>query len=130
MLGVIIFIGCVIFDYVAIAMIVGVAFFFLFGHRNFISSTKKTLVILIIIFGFIDYYYLPVLALLDITFTIGNQQIAEFFGSRPDMSLDDIFNPGFLDIFIWLIQAIIAHFTGTLVYQRIMNRSTSPAKET
>jgi len=129
MLDVIIFIGYIIIDYVAIAIIVGVAFFPLFGHRNFVSSTKKTLVILLIIFGFMDYYFLPVIALLDITFTIGNQQIAEFFELRPNMSVGEFIDPGLFDLFIWLIQAIIAHFTGTLVYQRIMSRATSPAKE-
>lgn len=126
----IIFIATVIFDYLLTTILVGIAFFALFGHKIKLPFSRKSLFALFCIFAILDTYYLPALLSLDATVEIGNKQIAEFFNLKGKVSLSDIFSVGWFDVILWVVQAAVGHFVGSTVYQKLNGQKTSANNST
>jgi hypothetical protein len=123
----IIFIVTGIIDYILMAIIVGIAFYALFGHQMKMPpfSQKKYLLAFFCIFAVLDTYWIPAILSLDATATIGNKQLAEFLDLKGEFNVSKILEIGWVDFIIWIIQAVIAHFIGSRVYQRLVSRLTS-----
>jgi hypothetical protein len=115
----IILIATVIFDYFLSAVLVGIAFFALFGHKIRLPFSRKSLFSLFFIFAILDTYYLPALLSLDATVEIGNKEIVEIFNLKGKVSLGDIFSVGWFNVILWAVQAAVGHFVGSAVYQKL-----------
>jgi hypothetical protein len=123
----ILFIATIIINYLLTAIVVGITFFALFGHRIPMPpfKQKKSLLVLFCIFAFLDIYWIPAILSLDATITIGNKQIANSLGLKGEVSLGEMFGIGWFDVIAWIIQSIIAHFVGIRVYQKLLSRLIS-----
>ena len=118
----IIFIATFALDYIFMAILVGISFFALFGHRIKTPFSRNTFIILIIIFAFLDLYALPAICSLDATITIRNEKITKFLNVNGPIGMGEFFSPGWFDYFRWVIQALIGHFAGSRVYQKVRSR--------
>jgi hypothetical protein len=81
------------------------------------------MLILFILFAFIEYSLLPMLFLFDLTFTVGNADIAKFFHLTPNEPVMNLFGFGFFEIMIWAAQSLLATFIGEEIVMKKSNRS-------
>jgi len=65
---------------------------------------------------------------LDATFTINNQDIAEFLEKKPNMSLSEFISSVLLDFAFWFIQASVAFGIGN--WLRIKKPDNQPVHPT
>jgi hypothetical protein len=107
----------VFIDYLIMSVLVGISFFSLFGHRIKSPFSRKVLIAMLVIFAVLDIYYLPALFSLQITMTVGNQEVANFFELKENMDVGDFFEPGWFDFIVWMLQSLLAYVVGTKVYQ-------------
>ena len=117
-----IFIAISAFDYFLMAILVGISFFALFGHRIKTPFSRNTFIILIIIFAFLDLYGLPAIFSLDAIISIRNEKIAKLLNVNGPIGMGEFFSPGWFDYFRWVIQALIGHYAGSRVYQKLRSR--------
>jgi hypothetical protein len=55
---------------------------------------------------------------LDLTFTVGNTEIATLLGLKPDEPFAGLFGFGFFEIVFWIVQALLASLIGELLFGR------------
>ena len=73
-------------------------------------SSIYSLIILIIIFAVINNDINPIISMLNLTFTVHNKEIAEFFKLKPNESTSALLSIGYSDFIIWFVESIIALF--------------------
>jgi hypothetical protein len=96
------------FAYCLDSIFVG-ALFALSRHRyGWRWSKWQTLLALLVVFIVLDVYWLPAATVADARLTIGNGSIAEVLGIAREFSLVEFFSLGWLDIFVWSGQVILA----------------------
>ncbi|MDD5223344.1 MAG: hypothetical protein PHE84_05085 [bacterium] len=122
MIEILIFISTFTLDYILKAIFVGISFFAIFGHRIKTPFSRKAFFILIIIFALLDLYGLPAIICLDATMTINNANIANILHINGPVGMGEFFSPGWFDFFVWVIQALIGHYAGTRVYQKLRGK--------
>ena len=71
-----------------------------------------SLLILLLIFAFLENCILPMVLVLDIKYTVGNAGIVEVFNLKPDERLIDLFGFGLFEIITWLFQSLLAASVG------------------
>jgi len=103
--------------------LVGVSFFALKERFQWQFSRRTSLLLLFVVFLFIEYYLLPMAAVLDITFTVGNPEIADLLDLKPNESFAGLFDFGALEIIAMVIQALLA----ALVGERLFARKPTPS---
>lgn len=113
----VIVIATFILDYLIEAFLVGVSFFALKERFQWHISERLSLAILFMIFAFLEVYILPTLLTLDLTYTVGNAEIAEFLDLKPNSSFAELFGFGFYEIIIWSVQVLLAAFFGLKIIQ-------------
>jgi len=109
-------------SYIIAAILVGISFFALFGHRIKTPFSRNTFFILIMIFAFLDLYAFPAIFCLDATITIRNEKIMKFFDINGPIGLGELFPPDWFDFLIWVIQALIGHYVGSRTYQKLRGK--------
>lgn len=114
------FITYLIADYIFMAILVGIAFFALFGNKLKSPYNPKSLYILVGIFAFLDLYDWPAIFVAQITFTVHNQQIAKFLELKENMDVGELFAPGFFDIVIYFLQAVVGYYVGIRVFKKLI----------
>ena len=55
---------------------------------------------------------------LDVTYTVGNADIAEFFDLKPNEPLVDLFGFGLFEIITWIFQSLLAAFIGEKIIMK------------
>ena len=108
----VIFISNIILLYLIDTFLVGITFYSLKNRFQWHISYRTSLLTLFIIFAFIEYSLLPMLFFLDLTFTVGNADIAKFFHLKPNEPAMNLFGFGFFEIMIWAAQSLLAAFIG------------------
>ncbi len=98
----------VAFDYLLKAILVGIAFFALFGHRLEVPHGKKNFFLLFGAFAFLGMYELPAILSLDATITVRNKEIATFFELEENAHLSELYDIDVFDLVVWLLQATVA----------------------
>jgi len=88
--------------------LIGIAYYSVKRHFGWNFTPKKDLIILVIIFAIFDNFDWPMLFYLDVTITIGNKEIADFLDLPPGSPIASIFDPGWFDFFMYLVQAVLA----------------------
>lgn len=115
-----------VISYVISSCVVGISYFTLFGNRIGLSYNRIAFVILLAVFAVLDLYWVPAIVPLDITFSIGNDEIAKAFDADSAIRLNDILSFGWFDVLVWLIQTTIGYFVGMKVYSRIIRAAQQP----
>ncbi len=92
--------------------LVGVTFCSLKNHFQWEISPKISLLILFLFFAFLDIYIFSLFYVLDVTYTIGNEEVAKTFDFVPNDAVINLFGFGFVEFFIWSIQAFLATLIG------------------
>jgi len=108
----VIIISNIILLYLIDTFLVGITFYSLKNRFQWHISYRTSLLILFIIFALIEYSLLPMLFFLDLTFTVGNADIAKFFHLKPNEPAMNLFGFGFFEIMIWAGQSLLASFIG------------------
>jgi hypothetical protein len=117
----VIIISNIILIYLIDTFLVGITFYSLKDRFQWHISTRMSLLILFIIFAFIENSILPMLFFLDITYTVGNADVAKLFDLKPNEPLIDLFGFGLFEIITWAFQSLLAAFIGEKI---IMKKST------
>ena len=116
----VIVISNIILLYLIDTFLVGITFYSLKNQFQWHISYRTSMLILFIVFALIEYSLLPMLFLVDLTFTVGNADIATFFHLKPNEPAMNLFGFGFFEIMIWAAQSLLAAFLGE---QIIMKKS-------
>jgi len=124
--SVLLIICCGIVSYLTNTILIGLAFgvFVLYLKKEL--PNKLQFILLIFIFVLIDIYWIPVVNYLNITITIGNKSVADFFNVKPNMPLSNIFSFGIFDLIIYAIQASIAQW---IAFRFVVNKFKQPANQ-
>jgi hypothetical protein len=64
---------------------------------------------------------LPMVLVLDLTYTVGNTNIAKFFDLRPNERFADLFGFGLFEIIVWAIQSLLAAVIGEVIISKKLN---------
>ena len=116
----------VAFDYLFKAILVGIAFFALFGWKIEAPYSKKNFFLLFGVFAFLGIYELPAILSLDATITVRNKEIAAFFELEENAHLSELYDIDLFDLVVWLLQATVAIAVGERL-QRKFDRPGSQA---
>ncbi|MFH2011170.1 MAG: hypothetical protein ABIJ37_00465 [Pseudomonadota bacterium] len=92
--------------------LVGVSFFALKERFQWPISKRISLLLLIVIFALLENYILPMVLVLDITFTVGNADIARLLDLKADEPFAGLFGLGFFKIIRWTAKALLASWVG------------------
>ena len=96
--------------YLADIILVGLAFSAVKKAFQLNISVISSIIILIITFGLFDNLLTPIIAYLDITFTVHNQEIVNFLDLKENMPASMFFSIDYFDLIIWIIESLIALF--------------------
>jgi hypothetical protein len=113
----------IILIYLIDTFLVGIAFYSLKDRFQWHISTRMSLLILFVIFASLENSILPMLFALDITYTVGNADVAKLFDLKPNEPLINLFGFGLFEIITWAFQSLLAAFIGEKI---IMKKSTRP----
>ncbi len=117
----------VAFDYLLKAVLVGMAFYALFGQRAGRSHGRRNLYILFAVFAVLGLYELPAVWSLDATITVGNKEIADFFSLEEKAHLSDLYTIDWWDIIVWLLQAVVASHVADRLCRGAPGQRPSPS---
>jgi len=96
-----------VFDYAIKAILIGIALAFINSKKAFKIRSFSTGAVVFLIFLFLDIFAYPALLMSKATLTIHNESLANLLGES-NIALGEFMAPEFSDVFIWLIQSIIA----------------------
>jgi len=105
-----IFFATVALDIILQTLFVGLALATLVRHFQWSLPKARAVILLFLLFAFLDSFYLPAMAALDATITVRNQEIADALDLRPDMHLMRAFGFYYVDLFLWAVQATTAWY--------------------
>ncbi len=111
-MSIIAFILSIIAAYAIDVFLVGIVFHFLKNKFLWKLTPKQDFLILFVIFLLLENYLWPAFYILDITYTVHNEAVANFFEFRPDEPLSGLFGFGMFEFITWLVHAFIANFIG------------------
>lgn len=114
----VIFITTFILIFLIDAFLVGVSFFALKERFQWSISRRMSLLLLFIVFAFFEYYLLPMVLVLDVTFTVGNSEIARWLDLKPNEPFAGLFAFGSFEIIIMVFQALLAALVGEKLFTR------------
>ncbi len=101
--------------YLIDALVVGIAFFGLKSRYQWSFSPGLCFVILVLIFSFLGNYLWPMVYVLDVTYTVGNEEVAQLFDFQPNEPFIDLYGLGLAEFITWGVQALVALFIGRKV---------------
>ena len=113
-----IFISTIILIYLIDTFLVGVSFFSLKERFHWTISKRTSFLVLFVIFGLLENYILPMVFVLDLTFTVGNADIAGSLSLKPNEPFAGLFGFGFFEIVVWIVQALLASLIGEMLITR------------
>ncbi|MGQ9652639.1 MAG: hypothetical protein ACUVXD_01085 [Thermodesulfobacteriota bacterium] len=115
------------FDYLMKAVLVGLAFFAVFGSSIGHPRSKRNFYALFAIFAFLGVYEFPAILSIDATITVRNREIAEFFRIEENAPLSELYEVEWFDIVAWLMQALVASLVGERLHRKI--QGPRPSKQ-
>ena len=112
----IVFILTIALIYLIETILVGVAFYALKVRFKWAISPKLCFAMLVILFALLENAMLPMMYVLDVTFTIGNEEIAKAFEVMPDEPVINLFEFGLFAWIMWGVRALIAGYIGNKLF--------------
>jgi hypothetical protein len=107
-------ITCVV-DYLIAASLVGVTWSAILRSRGVTISPRMRFASLLAIFAILDLYWWPAALSLEITFTVGNSQLARLLELHPNMGIEQLLDIGPFDFLVWVLQVLVALWVGPAV---------------
>ena len=95
-------------SYLLTAVFVGCVSVVLGQRLGWPPPTARSAYVLVAVFAFLDLFWIPALLTADLTFTIGNQALADAFGFHPNTSVAALFDLGLFELLVWFVQAGVA----------------------
>ncbi len=117
----VILISTIILIYLIDTFLVGISFFSLKDRFQWHISKRMSLIILFIIFALLGSYILPMVIVLDITYTVGNADIAKLLDLKPNERFAELFGFGLFEIVAYGVQSLLAALIGEMI---IVKKST------
>ena len=112
----IVFILTIAIIYLIDTILVGTAFYALKVRFKWAISPKLCFAILVILFALLQNAMLPMMYVLDVTFSIGNEEIAKAIEVMPDEPVINLFEFGLFELIMWGIQALMAGYIGNKLF--------------
>ena len=100
------------------ALLVGAALAWLLAARAQNRLGLAGIAALIALFAALDLYWLPAVLALDLTVTIGNDEIARAIDATGPVQVESFLSYGWLDLLTWVAQAIAALVVSQFVLSR------------
>ncbi len=113
-------ISTIILIFLIDTFLIGISFYSLKERFQWNISNRICLLILFIIFALLENYYLPMIVTLDMTYTVGNANVAKLLDLKPNKPFADLFGFGLFEFIVWGVQAILASAIGEKL---IINKS-------
>jgi hypothetical protein len=113
----------VILIYLIDTFLVGITFYSLKNRFQWHISNRMTLLVLFLIFAFLENYILPLLIVLDVSFTVGNSEIAELFDLKFNEPALELFGFGLYEIITCLIQSVLAALIGEKIIMKKLKKT-------
>ena len=95
-------------SYIIDALLVGIAVYVFAIRFGWNLSSRKLPLLLFLIFALLDLYVIPAVMVLDATFTVRNQSIAQLLGFSQHTPLIELFGFGWYQVLFWLAQSLLA----------------------
>ena len=112
LLALIVLVATAVLAYSIDAILFGITFEALQLHYNWSISSLRKLLAFILGFAIFDNLLWPMAYILDVSFTIGNNSVAEMLDFRPNQSFVEFFGFSKFTFVIWLSQALLAKYVG------------------
>ena len=112
----VVFIGSLILMYIIDTFLVGVTYYSLKTRYKWKFTPKQNFIILFVVFLFLDNYLWPAIANLDITYSVGNESIANAFDFKPNEPVINLFGLGWFEFVTWSIEALAASYIGEKIF--------------
>lgn len=112
MFSIVVFIVIAILSYLIDVVLVGITFESLKNRFRWDISFLTKMLVLFLIFAFIDNYLWPVAIVVDATFTVRNETIAKAFDFVPNEPVVDLFGIDIVEFVTWIVEALLAGFIG------------------
>lgn len=109
-------------------ILVGGFLAFLIQKRKKAFSWFIAIPVLMTFFALNEIYYIPALLNVDATFTVNNQELAEFLEIGPNTSLSKYILEDFISITSWFLEAIFSYAIALLLTKpanQIINRTVN-----
>ncbi len=90
------------------AVFVGALLYALRSRFSLRLSKVSAPLVLFATFAFLDLYFVPASAALDIRVRILNQTVAEWLGLSGEISVIELSDIGWFDLFVWVVQVVVA----------------------
>ena len=94
--------------YLVDAVLVGALLYVLRSRFSLRFSKISGPLVLLAIFAFLDLYWMPAAAALDVRFRILNQAVADLLGLSGEIPVVELFGIGWFDLFVWAMQVLVA----------------------
>ena len=114
----VIFIATMVLMFLVDSCLVGIAFYALKNRFQWNMSFRTGFIILFLAFIVLDNYPWPMVHVLDLTYTVGNQEIAKFFDLAPNEPVENLLGFGIVDFVIWAMEALLATYIGEKLFSR------------
>ena len=111
------FIGSLILMYIIDIFLVSVTYYSLKTRFGWKFTPKKSFFILFVAFLFLDNYLWPVIANLDISYSVGNESIANAFDLKPNEPVISLFGFGWFEFVTWSVEALAASYIGEKIFR-------------
>lgn len=92
---------------------IGISIYALIDHFQWNIAPKKIFILIFFIIVFLDIISWPVFYILDITFSVGNEKIAQLFSLAENEHYLDSFGFGWSEFVFWNIDTLIAGSIGS-----------------
>ena len=115
------------FSYLFDAILVGTLLYVLRDRFSLKLSKLSAPMVLLATFALLNLYWMPAVSALDIRLRILNQTAAEFLGLREEASLFEFYDFGWLDLFVWAMQILVALWVAEKLSSQNLSRPSNPA---
>ena len=110
--------GTALTTYTIEIILVGGFLAFLMERKEKEFSWIKTIPVLFLFFAVNEFFYIPAVINANVSFTIHNQELANFLGVEPNESLTKFVLEDFASISIWVIEASLSYAIGVLLFRK------------
>jgi len=120
----VIFLVTFLFDYLMKSAVVGIVFFAIMGNEKRLVQSWRIFPLFMFIFLLLDIYDLPAIEAMDISFKIGNPDIAKILHFTGYHSYSEYsFSLSWFKLFSYGLSSFIAYFSGNNIYEKITVRT-------
>jgi hypothetical protein len=112
--------------YLLDAVLMGVLLYVLRERYSLKLSKMSAPLLLLMTFAFLDLYWMPAAAALDIRLRILNHTAAELLGVVGEISVIELLDIGWFDLLVWAIQVVVALWIADKLGSQSLSAPSNP----